>query len=161
MKAPFRSLLGRCTVATLLALALVAGTVTGPASATTPDRHRGPADYVALGDSYAAGFGAGSYVNACGQSPLGLPGLLDERRGIELTFNASCSGAKASADRTDAVPDLPEQLEQLVGAGFIGKGTDLVTVSAGGNDLDFGSVVGACAIQPLAVCEQVIDARTL
>lgn len=161
MTTPLRSLLGRGTAATLLAFGLVAGTVAGPTSAATPDHHRGPADYVALGDSYAAGFGAGSYVNACGQSPLGLPGLLDERRGIELTFNASCSGAKASADRTDAVPDLPEQLEQLVGAGLIGKGTDLVTVSAGGNDLNFGSVVGACAIQPLAVCEQVIDSRTL
>ncbi|MBG6179460.1 SGNH/GDSL hydrolase family protein [Arthrobacter sp. CAN_A1] len=161
MKTPYRSILGRCAAAAMLSVGLMASTVAGPAAATNTERPQGQVDYVALGDSYAAGFGAGSYVNACGQSPLGLPGLLDDRRGIDLTVNATCSGAKAAANRTDAVPDLPEQLEQLIGAGLIGSDTDLVTLSAGGNDLDFGAVVGACATQPLAVCDQVIDGRTL
>lgn len=161
MKTPYRSIVGRCVAAAVLSVGLLASTVAGPATATNSDRHRGEVDYVALGDSYAAGFGAGAYVNTCGQSPLGLPGLLDDRRGIKLVFNATCSGAKAAASRTDAVPDLPEQLEQLVGAGVIGAATDLVTLSAGGNDLDFGAVVGACATQSLAVCDQVIDGRTV
>lgn len=119
-----------------------------------------PVNYVALGDSYAAGFGAGAYVNECGQSPLGLPGLLDERKHIQLTFNAACSGALAGAI-PGGVPDLPEQIAGLAGVGVIGPQTGLVTVSAGGNDVDFGSIVGACATQPLAVCRQVIDASVL
>ncbi|WP_051427374.1 SGNH/GDSL hydrolase family protein [Arthrobacter sp. H20] len=160
MKTPRPSLFGRCAAAAVLAAGLLAGTIAGPAAADAPGP-KPPADYVALGDSYAAGFGAGPYLNACGQSPLGLPGLLDQLRKVELTYNATCSGAKAAADRTDAVPDVPEQLEGLVLAGLIGADTDLVTVSAGGNDLGFGAVVGACATQLLAVCEQVIDGRTL
>ncbi|MHA7154057.1 SGNH/GDSL hydrolase family protein [Arthrobacter sp. TMN-50] len=160
MKTPYRSHFGRCAAAAVLSVGLMASAVAGPAAATNPDKHS-PVDYVALGDSYAAGFGAGSYLNACGQSALGLPGLLDDRRGIDLTFNATCSGAKAAANRTDAVPDLPEQLEQLVGASLIGADTDLVTLSAGGNDLDFGAVVGACAALPLAICEQVVGGRTV
>ncbi|MHA7294868.1 SGNH/GDSL hydrolase family protein [Arthrobacter sp. HLT1-21] len=159
MKTSLRSHFGRCAAAAVLSVGLMASTVAGPAAATNPGRHQ--VDYVALGDSYAAGFGAGSYINACGQSPLGLPGLLDDRRGINLTVNASCSGAKAAANPADAVPDLPQQLGQLVGAGLIGADTDLVTLSAGGNDLDFGAVVGACAALPLAVCEQVVDGRTV
>lgn len=157
----YRSFFGRSAAAIVLSVGLLAGTLAGPAAATKPGNHRTQADYVALGDSYAAGFGAGRYLNSCGQSPLGVPSLLNDRRGIDLTFDATCSGAKAAADPTDTVPDLPEQLAQLLDTGRIGAKTKLVTLSAGGNDLDFGAVVGACATQPLAVCDQVLDGRTL
>ncbi|MBM7780591.1 SGNH/GDSL hydrolase family protein [Arthrobacter tumbae] len=119
-----------------------------------------PLNYVAVGDSYAAGFGAGSYVNECGQSPLGLPGLLDERKRIELTANATCSGAEA-AGALGGVPDLPEQVGGLAAVGALGSQTDLITVSAGGNDLDFGEIVRVCATQPLAVCEGLIQTRVI
>jgi lysophospholipase L1-like esterase len=32
-----------------------------------------------------------------------------------------------------------------------------VTVTAGGNDVDFGSIVGACATQVIEVCQQAVD----
>lgn len=115
-----------------------------------------PLDYVAVGDSYAAGFGAGSYVNGCGQSPLGLPGLLDARNQIQLTFSAACSGARA-ANIPGGVPDVPEQVVGLAGTGVLGPQTDLVTVAAGGNDVDFGRIVGACATQPIEVCQEAVD----
>lgn len=127
-----------------------------------------PLNYVAVGDSYAAGFGTGSYVNACGQSPLGLPALLDERKQIELTANATCSGAQAAnvpLDPNDPddvdVPDLPVQIAGLVAFGKVGPQTDLVTVSAGGNDLDFGGIVRVCATQDVAVCANAIEVRVV
>lgn len=146
----------RIAAGTLLASGLIAGSAVLPVSA----HNRDSLEYVALGDSYAAGVGAGSYVNDCGQSPLGLPSLLDERKRIELIFNAACSGARA-ANVFGGVPDLPEQVAGLVAAGELGPQTDLVTVSAGGNDVDFGSIVNACASQPLYVCQEIIDARVL
>ncbi|MHA7272760.1 SGNH/GDSL hydrolase family protein [Arthrobacter sp. TMT4-20] len=163
MKTPRHSLFGRSAAAAALSVGLLASTIAGPAAAHSQGPPV-PADYVALGDSYAAGFGAGFYdldQPACGRSPLGLPGLLDEQRKIELTYNATCSGAKAAANPNDAVPDVPEQLAGLVLNEQIGAETDLVTVSAGGNDLDFGGVVGACATQVLKICQMVIDGRTI
>ena len=88
-----------------------------------------PLDYVAVGDSYAAGFGAGSYVNGCGQSPLGLPGLLDARNQIQLTFSAACSGARA-ANIPGGVPDVPEQVVGLAGTGVLLMGVSFLLAQA-------------------------------
>ncbi|WP_081746589.1 SGNH/GDSL hydrolase family protein [Arthrobacter sp. H5] len=154
MKTTQRRAFGRAITLTLMTVGLVAGLVAGPAAASPKE----PLNYVSLGDSYAAGFGAGSYLNACGQSPLGLPTLLDAERKIQLTFNATCSGAEAAVDPDNMVPDLPDQLAGLIGAGLIGSETDLITLSAGGNDLDFGTVLSVCASQSLNTCEQLIKA---
>lgn len=146
----------RMTAGALMTVGLI---VPASASVAAPPV---PLDYVAVGDSYAAGFGAGSYVNGCGQSPLGLPGLLDARKQIQLTFSAACSGARAAnipggePDVPD-IPDVPEQVVGLAGTGVLGPQTDLVTVAAGGNDVDFGRIVGACATQPIEVCQEAVD----
>lgn len=157
MQTSHRRSMGRIAALAVLSTGLVSGMVGGPAAAAPKPQ----ADYVALGDSYAAGFGAGSYLNSCGQSPFGLPSLLDETIQVELTADASCSGAKAADNPADAVPDLPEQLADLQDSGAIGEQTDLITVSAGGNDVNFGAVVAACATQPLATCQQVIDSMEI
>ncbi|SDH52160.1 GDSL-like Lipase/Acylhydrolase family protein [Arthrobacter subterraneus] len=146
----------RMTAGALMTVGLI---VPASASVAAPPV---PLDYVAVGDSYAAGFGAGSYVNGCGQSPLGLPGLLDARKQIQLTFSAACSGARAAnipggePDVPD-IPDVPEQVVGLAGTGVLGPQTDLVTVAAGGNDVDFGRIVGVCATQPIEVCQEAVD----
>ena len=44
----------------------------------------GPVQYVALGDSYAAGQGGGDYLNDCLQSLNGYPYLLEPKRQIDL-----------------------------------------------------------------------------
>lgn len=129
------------------ASAALLGGSAGPAAAAPKE----PLSYVALGDSYASGFGAGSYVNACGQSPLGLPGLLDAKKQIDLVVDATCAGAKVATEPGGAI-DLQEQLAAL------SAGTDLVTISAGGNDAGFGTVAGVCATQPAEACRQVIAA---
>ncbi|WP_026544460.1 SGNH/GDSL hydrolase family protein [Arthrobacter sp. 35/47] len=139
----------------LAAGALMTAGLIVPASASVA-APPAPLAYVAVGDSYAAGFGAGSYVDACGQSPLGLPGLLDARKQIQLTFSAACSGARA-ADIPGRVPDVPEQVGGLAATGVLGPQTDLVTVTAGGNDVDFGGIVRDCATPALAVCQDAVN----
>ncbi|MFJ6000984.1 SGNH/GDSL hydrolase family protein [Arthrobacter sp. NPDC092385] len=116
---------------------------------------KAPLAYVALGDSYASGFGAGSYVNACGQSPLGLPGILDGKKQVELVADATCAGAKVATEPGGAL-DLPEQVTRARAAGALSPSTDLVTISAGGNDAGFGEAAGVCATQPAPVCAQFV-----
>src|SRR5215207_6672251 len=71
---------------------VMAGTL--PAAAQS---NSGPVDYVALGDSYAAGQGGGDYIDqTCLESPNGYPYLLDPKKRIRLSANAACSGASTS-----------------------------------------------------------------
>ena len=66
-----------------------------PAAADTV----GIGQYVALGDSYAAGQGASApedYHNKCLRSPNGYPALLDAENQIHLRANAACTGATTS-----------------------------------------------------------------
>ena len=131
----------RIAASTLLASGLIAGSAVLPASAGD----RNTLDYVALGDSYAAGVGAGP-LGFCGQSPLGYPELLDERKRIELTVNATCSG--------DTVGNVAAEL------GNLNDETDLVTLTVGGNDVGYQLVIGACG-QGTAACEAAVTRAVL
>ncbi|MHA7263210.1 SGNH/GDSL hydrolase family protein [Arthrobacter sp. TMN-37] len=134
-----------------LTVVLAAAPVGGPATAAP----EAPVDYVAIGDSYASGFGAGSYTE-CGRSPLGLPGLLDATSRVELTADATCAGATAAVVPGGAV-DVPEQIAGLTAEDSLDAGTDLVTLSVGGNDAGFGVVAGLCATEPLEACRRAIQ----
>jgi len=105
----------------------------------------GTIQYVALGDSYAAGRGAGSYLNSCLQSSKGYPELLDSAKRIHLQANSTCSGATTS-DVADT------QLSAL------NHGTRLVTLTVGGNDLDVSGLATVCSTQP-ADCLAEINMR--
>ncbi|MBO0897429.1 SGNH/GDSL hydrolase family protein [Arthrobacter sunyaminii] len=105
-------------------------------------------DYVAFGDSYASGFGGGPLLDACRRTAQGYPTLLDALPRVELDSDQSCAGATALT--TDPAPpagpvDLPEQISTAVSANLLNRQTDLVTVTISGNDVQFGSVVAACA----------------
>jgi lysophospholipase L1-like esterase len=110
---------GLATVAMALGLAVV------PAQAVEKTK------YIALGDSYAAGQGAGPYLDACYRSENSYAELADEAKSIKLVTNAACSG-KTSWDVINT------QLTQL------NKSTELVTITAGGNNLGFGEIVTYC-----------------
>ncbi|MEU6857421.1 SGNH/GDSL hydrolase family protein [Glycomyces sp. NPDC046736] len=108
--------------------------------------HAAPAsiEYAALGDSYSSGTGAGSYADDdCLRSNLAYPKLLASGLGAELVF-AACSGA--------TVEDL--LAEQL---GGLDAGTNLVTVTIGGNDIGWAEAIRAC-ITPLVDCQGDIEA---
>lgn len=89
--------------------------------------------YVALGDSYAAGVGAGSYLSdgtTCRRSLKGYPGLIASAGGYALNFQA-CSGA--------TVADVAAR--QL---GALGTTTSMVTITVGGNDIGFADTLSTC-----------------
>ncbi|MBD8044467.1 SGNH/GDSL hydrolase family protein [Arthrobacter sp. Sa2BUA2] len=119
-------------------------------------------DYAALGDSYAAGYGGGALLDACGRTAEGYPALLDGLDGVALVSNQSCAGATALSTPPgppEGPVDLPEQIEALAAGGLIGRGTDLVTLTIGGNDVRFGDVVAACAGPELpATCAPALEA---
>jgi lysophospholipase L1-like esterase len=127
-------------LATLTGLAFVSAT---PAEAGS--RHSRSLSYVALGDSYAAGFGAGKYVNGCYQSRRGYPALLDRETRAWLQANATCNGATKQTV-------LVTQLSALT------PRTQLVTLTVGGNDLGFATVATTCAAPgPSVACKKAID----
>ncbi|MEU6247751.1 SGNH/GDSL hydrolase family protein [Glycomyces sp. NPDC047010] len=123
------------------ALAATAALALTPAAAQAAPR---PMEYTALGDSYSSGTGAGDYADEeCLRSDLAYPRLLANGLGADLRF-AACSGATA-ADL------LAEQL------GALDAGTDLVTVTIGGNDIGWTEAVAAC-LTPLMDCTGRIEA---
>lgn len=106
--------------------------------------------YVALGDSYAAGDGAGSYLSdipSCYRSPLGYPGLIAKDSGLPLNLQA-CSGATT----VDVLS------RQLVDA--LGSATE-VTITVGGNDIGFADVIGTCMGTSSTACYAAIDAAVM
>jgi len=112
----------------LAAAAALAVAGAQPAAAAAPG-------YVALGDSFAAGVGARSYdadSADCYRSPKGYPALVAARSGLALTF-AACSGAVTA--------DVVEQQ-----ASALSSSTRYVTLTVGGNDLGFASVLTTCAL---------------
>jgi lysophospholipase L1-like esterase len=109
----------------LAALAMAAGVAAVPAEAA--DRTR----YVALGDSYAAGLGAGPYLDECYRSENSYSELAAHTKSIKLVANAACSG-KTTQDVVNT------QLRRL------GRTTGLVTITAGGNNLRFAQILASC-----------------
>ncbi|NUQ89011.1 MAG: SGNH/GDSL hydrolase family protein [Glycomyces artemisiae] len=122
------------TVAAALAALLIAPAAAAQAQQT---------EYVALGDSYSSGSGAGPYTDtACQRSNKAHPALLAADLGAEFTFVA-CGGAT-----TDDV--LANQVQAL------DSGTDLVTIGIGGNDIGWTDAVIAC-ITPFKNCTPAIE----
>ncbi len=124
-----------------------------------------PTSLVAMGDSYTAGDGAGAYVSgaaapaSCNVSRNGFPHLMtvpgrqDEsvvkaaarQPDDDVMFDViACSGATTSqmlaGGRGQA--GRPAQMDQ----GAITAGTDVVVLTAGGNDLGFGTLAQSCLL---------------
>ncbi|WP_020579485.1 SGNH/GDSL hydrolase family protein [Actinopolymorpha alba] len=111
-----------------------------PAGAATPT-------YTALGDSYSSGVGTRSYYSDgtnCKRSPYAYPVLDAARLSARLTF-AACSGAKVADVRNGQL-------------GSLNSATTYVTVSVGGNDTGWSSVLLKCAQPWPTTCWGEIDA---
>jgi lysophospholipase L1-like esterase len=89
--------------------------------------------YVALGDSYSSGTGTRTYFDSgCQRSVYSYPYLLSQQRANTQLVFAACSGAKTG-------DVLNNQVSQLNTA------TGIVTITVGGNDAGFSSVITECA----------------
>jgi len=123
-----RSRIVGSTAGAVVALVAALFGVVAPANAVPSDP---VARYVSLGDSYAAGQGAGIPLDGCLRSTAAYPVLLDAEPRTNLLRQAACSGA--------TIEDvLTTQLAQ------VNRGTTLVTITAGGNDLAVGEIYAYC-----------------
>jgi lysophospholipase L1-like esterase len=101
--------------------------------------------YVALGDSYSSGVGTRTYYNdgtSCLRSPKAYGPLIAAARRYALTFQA-CSGAKTGDVNANQL-------------GPLNSSTNLVTITIGGNDAGFTTVIENCAI-PFFNCDGAIN----
>lgn len=109
--------------------------VTGSAGDAGPTYAR----YVALGDSFAALGPVAAPTTGppgCLRSTANYPALLAEGLGGTEFVDVSCGGARTGDMTGRQIAETPPQFDALT------PGTDLVTLSIGGNDIGFGDIAG-------------------
>ncbi|MEP7025043.1 MAG: SGNH/GDSL hydrolase family protein [Actinomycetota bacterium] len=105
-----------------------------------------PARYVALGDSYSSGLGAGSMISSsgsCDRSSVAYPQLWANTHSPASFAFMACSGAT-----TGSV--LSTQLSAL------SPDTTPVSITIGGNDVGFESVMETCVLHSTGTCVSAI-----
>src|SRR5690349_13017334 len=130
----------------VLLLALGATLVTAVAAA--PAAQAATVKYVALGDSYSSGVGAGSYIAAsgsCKRSTKAYSALWAAAHNPASYVSLACSGAKT----TDVTGN------QL---GALSAATTLVSITIGGNDVGFSTVLTDCVLYGTSTCVSDINA---
>ncbi len=113
-----------------------------PASAATT------VNYVALGDSYSSGVGAGNYTSesgSCDRSTGAYPALWAAAHTSAVYKSVACSGATTTSVINSQVSAL-------------GSGTTLVSITVGGNDVGFASIMETCALQGTDACVAAVQA---
>jgi lysophospholipase L1-like esterase len=108
----------------------------------------GEVNYVALGDSYSSGVGAGDYISSsgsCDRSTLAYP---EQWAGVNAPgsfVSVACSGATTA-----------DVLSSQVSA--LSASTKLVSITIGGNDAGFSSVMETCVLLPTRSCLNAVAA---
>ncbi len=113
-------------------------------------------EYVAMGDSYSSGTGTGDYFDAnCERSDFAYHRLLDgSLPGAPTAAVVACGGATTNSVLNSGQHGNPAQGNDPA----LGANTDYVTISIGGNDAGFSSVLLECG-QPswISDCDQAVD----
>ncbi len=171
----------RASWGSLLVVAVLLGTAgAAPATLAAQPGELAGLDYVALGDSYSAGFGLTPYSstspfagdpNGCYQADANYPHNVAAALGLDLV-DQTCSGA-ISANLgypsavtfpipvgADPLPELPagDQVQVTLSGltapelqtAGLSADTDVVTLAIGGNDLGFSSIAMACIRESVA-----------
>jgi lysophospholipase L1-like esterase len=125
----------------IMASALAAGTLlmAVPANAAT-------VNYVALGDSYSAGVGAGNYDSSsgsCSRSYNSYPYLWASSNASNFT-DVACSGATTS-----------DVLNSQISA--LNSSTTEVSITIGGNDAGFASTMETCVLEGTSACLSAVN----
>lgn len=107
-------------------------------------RAAAPVDYVALGDSYSSGTGAPPYSGGlCFRSDQGYARLWADTHAVSSFKYAACGGAT-----TQSMTDQFAALD---------AGTDLVSITIGGNDVGFANTMITCVTATDASCADAVD----
>jgi len=147
-RSAFSPTLARTVVASAAAFTAAALTVLVPAIlAPAQASAQSAVHYVALGDSYSSGLGAGSYISSsgsCDQSSKAYPALWDAANQPASYVSETCAGATTATV-------LSSQLSALSAA------TTLVSITIGGNDVGFSSVMETCVLLPTSSCLSAVQ----
>jgi lysophospholipase L1-like esterase len=129
-----------------VALAAPLLTLAGVFVTASPAAAAGPV-YAALGDSYSSGVGTGNYTSesgSCRRSNQGYPALWASQHAASSFTFVACSGAKTG-------DVLNNQL------GGLSAATTLVTITIGGNDAGFTTVLTNCILGSDSGCKSAVD----
>lgn len=112
----------------IAALCLALGALAAPSTAAADN-------YVALGDSYSSGVGTNSYTlsSSCLRGVYAYPYLVSQQRANTSLNFVACSGATTTSLMSSQI--------QAVNAS-----TNVVTVTIGGNDIGFSSLILQCTL---------------
>jgi lysophospholipase L1-like esterase len=105
-------------------------------------------NYVALGDSYSSGLGAGSYISSsgsCDRSTNAYPERWAAAHAPASFVSVACAGA-TTADVTGS------QVAALSAS------TTLVSLTIGGNDAGFSSTMETCVLHSTSTCVNAVTA---
>ncbi|MFI7586765.1 SGNH/GDSL hydrolase family protein [Spongisporangium articulatum] len=138
-----RRRLGLLAAALLPVTVLAATTLAGGPAQAAPT-NPAPIKYVALGDSYSSGSGASGATGPCTKSPNSYPPLWAKAHAVASFTNMTCGGATM-----DTVT-----LTQLSG---LKTDTTMVTMTVGGNDVGFVSIVAQCLARGDAACQRAVN----
>ena len=114
----------------------------------TPAQAASSVHYVALGDSYSSGVGAGSYIGSsgsCDRSPNAYSALWATAHAPAAYTSVACSGATTTTV-------ISSQLSALSSA------TTLVSITIGGNDVGFADIMETCALDGTSDCVAAVSA---
>ena len=106
-----------------------------------------PDSYVALGDSYSSGLGAGDYISSSGSCDRSTNAYPEQWAGTNspVSFvSAACAGATTA-----------DVLSSQVSA--LSASTKLVSITIGGNDAGFASVMETCVLFSTNSCLNAIE----
>jgi lysophospholipase L1-like esterase len=132
----------------LSAVLPVALAAAGLIAAAAPASAAAPVRYVALGDSYAAGVGAGGTISSsgsCDRSTNAFAPLWARAHAPASFVSVACSGATTSTV-------ISTQLSALSAS------TTLVSIVIGGNDVGFSSTMETCVLHSTSTCVAAIEA---
>jgi lysophospholipase L1-like esterase len=131
---------GHHVIASVTAGAAMLNTIlTGAAKASQEVR------YVALGDSYSSGLGAGNVTGSCDRSTDAYSRLWASAHHPDSYTSVACAGATASTVISSQLPALS-------------RSTTLVSITVGGNDVGFSSTMETCVLHSTSACTAAIRA---
>ena len=129
---------------TAAAAAWPALAVIAPAAAAVPVATQPAVRYVALGDSYASGLGAGNYSGgSCERSSRAYPALWAAAHHPVSYASRACSNATTSSVISGQLSAVSSE-------------TTLVSLTIGGNDADFVHVMTTCVLLPTSFCVRAV-----
>ena len=134
----FRVVFSAAVVASSVGLALA---VTPAADAASTVR------YVALGDSYSSGLGAGSYISSSGSCDRSNNAYPEQWAGAHAPasfVSVACAGATTS-----------DVISSQVSA--LSASTTLVSITIGGNDAGFAGIMETCVLASTSSCVNAVS----